>query len=99
MKVVSGRAAIRRMMRRKRLWVWLSVSTVLLGLGLGPVPLFNVLGYELAVITSLFAAIGGLDLGAALARELQWMDEPEMVRSSYPGRALARSTLAATTLA
>ncbi|HEY5921744.1 MAG TPA: hypothetical protein VIV11_08740, partial [Kofleriaceae bacterium] len=99
MKVVSGRGAIRRMMRRWRLWVWLSVVVLGIGVGLGWLPLFNVLGYELAFIVALFAAISGLDLGAALARELQWMDVPGVTRSVYPGRALARTTVAASLLA
>jgi hypothetical protein len=100
MRVLSGRGAIRRMMRRPRLWVWLSVAVLLLGLGLGPVPLFNVLGYELAVLVSVFAAIAGLDLGAAFARELQWMQEqePAIARSVYPGRALARTSVTAALL-
>ncbi|HEX5057828.1 MAG TPA: hypothetical protein VFV99_00650 [Kofleriaceae bacterium] len=99
MKVVSGRGAIRRMLRRPRLWVWLSLATVVLGFGLGLVPLFNVLGYELAFVMSVFAAISGLDLGAALARELQWMHEPALERAVYPGRALARTSVAAAALA
>src|SRR5688500_6048033 len=99
MKAVSGRGAVGRMLRRWRLWIWLGVAVLLLGIGLGWVPLFNVLGYELAVAVSLFAAIAGLDIGAAYARELQWMQEPAIVRASYPGRALTRSTCVASVLA
>lgn len=99
MKAVSGRGAIRRMMRRRRVWVWLTVATVGLGLGLGPVPLFNVLGFELAIAASVVAAIAGLDLGAALARELQWLELPAIDRAVYPGRALTRTSLAAAGLA
>ncbi|HTL49500.1 MAG TPA: hypothetical protein VL219_02490, partial [Steroidobacteraceae bacterium] len=99
MKVGSGRSAIRRMARRPRLWVWLSVAVVVLGFGLGFVPLFNVLGYELAIAVSIVAALAGLDLGAALARELQWMDAHGLERAMYPGRALARTTCAAAALA
>jgi hypothetical protein len=87
------------MLRRRRLWVWLGVSVLVLGIGLTWLPLFNVLGFELAITASLFAAISGLDLGAAYARELQWMDEPALVRSMYPGRALARSTVMAALVA
>ncbi len=97
--VVSRRGAIRRMLRRWRLWIWLSVAVGVLGLGIGLVPLFNVLGYELAVAVSLFAAVSGLDIGAALARELQWMQQPAIVKSAYPGRALARTTATASLLA
>src|SRR6185369_5232403 len=99
MKVGSGRSAIRRMARRWRLWVWLSVAVLVLGFGLGFVPLFNVLGYELAIAVSIFAALAGLDLGAALARELQWMDAPGLERAMYPGRALARTACVAAGLA
>jgi hypothetical protein len=98
MRVLSGRGAIRRMMRRWRLWVWLTVAALVLGVGLGFVPLFNVLGYELALAASVFAAIAGLDLGAAFARELQWMQEPAIVRAVYPGRALARTSMSAALL-
>src|SRR3954467_11898155 len=42
---------------------------VVLGVGLGWVPLFGVLGFELATAVALFAAVMGLDLGSALARE------------------------------
>ena len=99
MNVVSGRGAIRRMVRRWRLWIWLGVTVLLLGFGLGLVPLFDVLGYELAIAVSLVAAVAGLDLGAALARELQWMQEPGLARAVYPGRALARTSAAAALLA
>src|SRR5688572_16086254 len=84
--------AIGRMLKRKRLWIWLSLAVGVLGFALWPVPLFNVLGYELAVVVSVFAAISGLDLGAAFARELQWIEQPALERAVYPGRALARST-------
>ena len=99
MNVVSGRGAIGRMVRRWRLWIWLGVTVLLLGFGLGLVPLFDVLGYELAIAVSLVAAVAGLDLGAALARELQWMQEPGLARAVYPGRALARTSAAAALLA
>ncbi|HEY5946570.1 MAG TPA: hypothetical protein VIV40_13805, partial [Kofleriaceae bacterium] len=99
MKVGSGRGAIGRMLRRWRLWIWLTVAVLVLGVAIGFVPLFNVLGYELAIVTSLFGAISGLDLGAALAREMQWMQEPALVRAVYPGRAIARSSVMAVGLA
>ena len=60
-------AALRRMKFRPRIWLGLMV---LFGLGLGQVPLFGVLGLELAVAAAAVATICGLDLGAALAREL-----------------------------
>src|SRR5689334_19059791 len=90
---------IRRMTRRWRLWVWFALSVLVFGLALGLVPLFNVLGYELAIAVSLLAVVSGLDLGVAYARELQWLDEPGIARAVYPGRALARSSVAAAGLA
>ena len=99
MKAVSGTGAIRRMMRRARLWVWLVIAVGVFGVMMGFAPLFNVLGYELAIATSLFAAVSGLDLGAAYARERQWMQEPAIARAIYPGRALTRSTVVAVALA
>src|SRR5690348_3462749 len=99
MKVVSGRDAIRRMLRRWRLWIWLSVEVLAFGVATSWVPLFDVLGYELAIAVAVFAAVSGLDLGAAMARELQWMEEPALVRAVYPGRALARTSFAAALLA
>src|SRR5688572_30253909 len=95
----SARAAIRHMVvNRWRVRVWIMVAVVM-GVGLGFVPLFDVLGYELAIVGALFGSIAGLDLGAALARELQWSDAPAIERARYPGRALARSVCGAVGLA
>ena len=94
----STRAAIRRMFTRWRIRIWITVAAVL-GIGLGFVPLFGVLGYELAIAAALFGSIAGLDLGAALARELQWSNTAGIERASYPGRALARSICGAAGLA
>ena len=99
MKAVSGRGAIRRMSRRWRLWVWVAISVGVFGLVMGLFPLFNVMGYELALACAVFGAVSGLDLGAAVARELQWMDVPAIARAVYPGRALARTCVAAAVLA
>src|SRR5262245_19622724 len=84
----ADHGAIRGM---RRLWVWLGVAAAV-GVALGWAPLFDVLGYELAIAMSLVGAVGGLDLGAALARELQ--STPSR-RALYPGRSLARSTVLA----
>ncbi|HSR97794.1 MAG TPA: hypothetical protein VLM79_12125 [Kofleriaceae bacterium] len=70
-----------------------------MGVGLGWVPLFGVLGFELATAAALFAAVMGLDVGAALARELQRMPVVGVARAAYAGRTMARSTLAAAGLA
>src|SRR5258707_734584 len=53
-----------------RLWIWLGAAVVL-GVGLGFVPLFGVLGFELALFAAGFAALAGLDIGASRAREAQ----------------------------
>ncbi|MDB4959717.1 MAG: Tetratricopeptide 4 [Myxococcales bacterium] len=92
-----GRAAIRRMMRTARLWIWLGLAVVF-GLVLGLFPLFGTLGYELALAAAVFSAICGLDLGAALARHVMWTP-PGVVRNGYPARALAATTLTASGLA
>ena len=84
--------------RVSRLWVWIGV-TVAFALGLGLLPLFGVLGFELAVAAALLAAVMGVDVGARLARELQTMPAPGLARSGWPGRTLARSTAAAGLLA
>ena len=81
-----------------RLWSWIAAATAL-GLGLGAVPLFDVLGFELALAAALFAAPMGLDLGAALARELQRIPPRGIERAAWPVRALARSTATAALVA
>ena len=83
-----------------RVWSWIAVATAL-GIGLGMIPLFGVLGFELAVITSVLAAIMGADVGAALARQMQRELEraPRNERFGFPVRTLARGTGAAVLLA
>src|SRR5687767_13431637 len=44
-----------------RLWTWALVALGL-GVGLGAVPLLGVLGFELAVIASVLAAVMGVDV-------------------------------------
>jgi hypothetical protein len=97
MSVGQARVALERMRGRWRLRIWVALA-VGLGIGLGWVPLFGVLGYELAVVVALFAAVMGLDVGAAFARELQRM--PVTVeRAAFPGRTMARATVMASGLA
>jgi len=91
------RTAIRQMRRRWRLWIWAGLACAL-GAGLGWVPLFGVLGYELALAVALFAAVMGLDLGGALAREIQRLPGT-VVDRTYAGRMMAAATTAAATLA
>ncbi len=84
--------------RVSRLWVWILLTTAF-AIGLGFLPLFGVLGFELAVASALFAAILGVDVGARLARELQTMPLSPLARAAWPGRTLAGSTAAAAGLA
>src|SRR5215475_1490304 len=96
MSVGQARVAIRRMLSRWRVRIWLALA-VGLGVGLGWVPLFGVLGFELATAAALLAAVMGLDLGAAFARELARL--PGGVERTYAGRMMAASTVAASGLA
>lgn len=89
---VGPRTAIRNLAQRRRLRIW-AVLAAVLGIGLGWVPLFGVLGFELAVAAALFAAVMGLDVGSALARELQRI--PGGVERTYAGRTMAAATVAA----
>jgi hypothetical protein len=77
--------------------MWIAV-VVVIALLLGLLPLFGVLGYELALVMSVVAAVAGLDLGAAVAREMQWLDAPPIERASYPGRAVGRGAAASALL-
>src|SRR5689334_17999609 len=98
MSVGQARAAMRRMRGRRRLWIWIALA-VALGVGLGWVPLFGVLGFELATAAALFAAVMGLDVGSAFARELQRLPASGVDRAAWPGATMARSTLGAVALA
>ncbi|HEU4732226.1 MAG TPA: hypothetical protein VFT22_30230 [Kofleriaceae bacterium] len=98
MRVGQARAAIRQLRRRPRWWIWVALA-VALGVGLGWVPLFGVLGFELATAVALFAAVMGLDLGSALARELQRMPAAGVARATYAGGTMVRATLGASGLA
>ena len=94
MRVGSVRAAIRRLPGRWRTRVW-AVLAVGLGIGLGGVPLFGVLGFELATAAALFAAVMGLDLGSALARARARQPASGVDRAAYAGRTMLAGTLAA----
>jgi len=93
--IVGLRAAIRTATARRRLRAWGALAVVL-GVGLGWVPLFGVLGFELATAVALFAAVMGLDVGSALARERQREEAGD--GESGAGR-MARSTAAAAGMA
>jgi hypothetical protein len=90
------------MAARRRLRIWAALA-VALGVGLGWVPLFGVLGFELATAAALFAGVMGLDVGSALARELQrtaaGAGETTGTGAAYAGRTMLRSTLAASGVA
>ncbi|HET9624392.1 MAG TPA: hypothetical protein VFP84_23630 [Kofleriaceae bacterium] len=77
------------MRRRTRLWIWGTLAAAL-GVGLGWLPLFGVLGFELATAAALFAAVMGLDVGSALARERQRGAAPTTLRAAT-ARAMARA--------
>src|SRR4051794_32398764 len=87
-----------RMFQLWRVRVWTAIAVVL-GVALGWVPLFGILGFELATAAALFAAVMGLDVGSGLAREIQRTPHRGIERSMYAGRTLARSTVAASGLA
>ncbi len=89
---MRARAAIGHIKWRLRIWIAVAVA---LGCGLCFVPLFGVLGYELAVATSIVGTVMGLDLGAAYARALARLP----ARPETAGRAVARGTVAAVGLA
>jgi hypothetical protein len=86
-----------RRMLRGGLTVWI-VAAVAVALALGRLPLFNVLGYELALAASAFASLCGLYLGAALARQLARIPAMDRVRPTDPGFALGQSALGAAVL-
>ena len=95
MKSGHTRAAVRQLVGvrwRSRIWVGLALAY---GIGLGFLPLFGVLGYELGISMTFFAAIAGADLGRAFAKELQATG----ARASFPGRALVAGTLGAIAVA
>ncbi|MEO7732567.1 MAG: hypothetical protein ABIY55_16480, partial [Kofleriaceae bacterium] len=94
MRVGSARAAIGWLPGRWRTRVWVTLA-VGLGLGLGGMPLFGVLGFELATAAALFAAVMGLDLGSAQARARARQPATGVDRAAYAGRTMLRATLAA----
>ena len=75
-----------------RLWTWILAVTVI-GLGIGAVPLFGVLGFELAFSMTIVAAILGLDVGSAIAWEFQRVPAEGLAGARYAGRTLARGAL------
>jgi hypothetical protein len=79
-----------------RLWTWILIATAI-GFALGLLPLFGVLGYELAEAMTIIAAIMALDVGSAIARELQRTapERSDMDRAGYAGRSTLRGAIVA----
>lgn len=90
---MTVRAVVGGIRRRRRLAIWSGLALVL-GIWLGQLPLFGVLGFELAMAAALFAAVMGLDVGSALARERQ-RATGEPTTTAGPARTMVRTTLAA----
>lgn len=88
-------AILGKVLGRLNAWLVLTTGVSLL---LGAIPLFGVLGFELAVPMALFSAVLGLDLGSALARELQRTPAPGVARAAFAGPSLAGSTVIASLL-
>ena len=77
-----------------RTWTWVLLA-VAMGVGLGLLPLFGVLGFELSLAAAVLAAPMSLDVGSALARQLQRGGATGIARADYAGRVMVRGTLAA----
>jgi hypothetical protein len=85
-----ARAARRAVGRGWRLRIWLAITT-LGGLGLAMLPLFGVLGYELALAVAVVGSLAGLDLGAALGRAARRLPPGDGRSASRVALALAGS--------
>jgi hypothetical protein len=66
-----------------RLPLWAGLE-LMLGLVLAQLPLFGVLGYELALVATLVASIASLVIGASLARAAARVEAPALVRARSP---------------
>src|SRR5689334_7707630 len=87
------------MIRRSwRVRIWLGIMVVV-GIVCTQLPLFGVLGYELAVVASLVASVAAIDLGAALARRLQAEPPPPLAVARPPARLVAGLTVRAALIA
>jgi hypothetical protein len=76
-------AGILRSLRRRRLPIWAGIE-VGIGLLLAQLPLFGVLGYELALVATLVASILSLHIGASIARGAARTPAPALVRARDP---------------
>ncbi len=77
--------AQRELFRSWRIRVWLGLAA-LLTLGLVQLPLFGVVGFELALVAAAFGSLAGLDLGAALVRRAQAAAARPLDRAVPPWR-------------
>ena len=86
----AGRA-IRQHFRSRRLCVWAGLLSAL-ALYLATLPLFSVLGFELAFAMALAGSIAAADLGAAAVRRLRATEAPALVKAVSPARLVAELT-------
>src|SRR4051794_38909673 len=82
---------------QRRLAFWFAIVLVY-AIAVGFLPLFDTLGFELAIASSLVAAIVGLDVGAALARGRQRIPVT-MAQAGFVGRSVVGSALRASAVA
>ena len=80
--------AVAAQLRSRRFLVWLGLD-LLLTVALLRLPLFGVLGFELAFALAAFGSLAGLDLGAALVRTAQGQPLVGLARAIGPGRLVA----------
>lgn len=78
-------AALRALLRSWRMRIWLAVSAVVSAM-LVQLPLFGVVGFELALVAAALGSLAGLDLGAALVREAQRTPARPLDRAAPPAR-------------
>jgi hypothetical protein len=77
--------ALRAQLRSRRFRIWLALDVVLT-IGLLRLPLFGVLGFELAFVLAAFGSLAGLDLGAALVRRAQAQPVVNLARAGRRGQ-------------
>ncbi len=76
-----------------RLWGWIAIS-IGLGIALGSLPLFGVLGLEMSLVVALVASLMSADLGCAIARRIATTPPRGIDRATYPVRTLFGNALA-----
>jgi hypothetical protein len=77
--------ALRALLRSWRMRIWLGISA-LISLALVQLPLFGVVGFELALVAAALGSLAGLDLGAALVRRAQVTPARPLDRAAPPSR-------------